>query len=95
MINKKKLMLTGVLVVISLSAPAFARSDSCDSRGDYGVNSDENGIRHDVCPPFHSVRHHGRPLYDVVPSNRSAGDPNSAAATGGGSLGYNQMLLID
>jgi hypothetical protein len=51
--------------------------------------------RHDVCPPFHSARHHGGALYDEVPSNRSAGDPNSAAATGGGSLGYNQMLLID
>jgi hypothetical protein len=95
MIDKKKLMLTAMLMVISLSAPALARSNGCDSRDGYGVNSDENGIQHDVCPPFRSVRHHGRALYDKAPSNWTARDPNSAAATGGGSLGYNQMLLID
>jgi hypothetical protein len=31
----------------------------------------------------------------MAPQNPWARDPNSAAATGGGSLGYNQMLLID
>ena len=48
--------------------------------------------RHRVVP------HHRPAIYNVVPgySNPSTrSDPNAPAQTGGGSLGYNQMLLID
>jgi hypothetical protein len=46
----------------------------------------------------HRVVHHRAAIYNVVPgySNPSMrADPNAPAQTGGGSLGYNQMLLID
>jgi hypothetical protein len=54
-----------------------------------------------------AVREHGRNRVAVVGTNglyayaaipfatRSGVDSNAPAATGGGSLGYNQMLLID
>jgi hypothetical protein len=90
MIKKTELTLIAALAVLSLSSPAFAQS--------YGVNAAENGpmgIQRQTRPLFHSVRQHRRQLYDMAPSGLPAGDPNSSAQTGGGSLGYNQMLLID
>jgi hypothetical protein len=38
-----------------------------------------------------------RPIYDMVPRDTapSHSDSNEPAQTGGGSLGYNQMLLVD
>ena len=41
-----------------------------------------------------SARRHDRAVYNYVPSDPLDPSPNSAAATGGGSLGYNQMVLI-
>jgi hypothetical protein len=43
------------------------------------------------------VRQDGRNAYAAVPRARSSFGPssNSPASTGGGSLGYNEMLLID
>jgi hypothetical protein len=86
MMKKTKLALLAAIVAAGLSSPALARVG-------YGVNSGENGIHSQ--PQFRVARPHGRALYNVAPSNPSARDPNSTAATGGGSLGYNQMLLID
>jgi hypothetical protein len=45
---------------------------------------------------FAAVRGSGLYDYAAVPfATRSGVDSNAPAATGGGSLGYNQMLLID
>jgi hypothetical protein len=98
---KKKLALIAALAVIGLSAlaqslnPEFV-TDRESSFG-YGVNSDENGIfkvpQHSR-PLFDSIRRHGHVSYgEAQPDLRV--DANSPATTGGGSLGYNQMLLID
>jgi hypothetical protein len=89
-IKKTKLALIAALAILSLSSPVLA--------GSYGVNAAQSGPigKQRRSPPFfHSVRRHGRQLYDVAPSELPAGNPNSSASTGGGSLGYNQMLLID
>jgi hypothetical protein len=101
MMKKTKLALLAATVAIGLSSPALAQSSN-SSLGvgnellvGYGVNSDENGIQRHSRPQFHAARPRARALYNVAPSNPSALDPNSTAATGGGSLGYNQMLLID
>ena len=92
MVKKTKLMLIAALAVFSLSSSALAKS--YESRG---VNAAENGpgVQRQFRPFFHSARQHGRQLYDMAPRERPTGDPNSSAYTGGGSLGYNQMLLID
>jgi hypothetical protein len=95
MVNKRTLILTAILRVISLSTPAFAQSYNYVGADHGGVNSDENGVKWHDPPLVHSARPRGRAPYDMAPQNPWARDPNSAAATGGGSLGYNQMLLID
>jgi hypothetical protein len=101
MMKKTKLALLATIVALGLSSPALAQSSNSGLAAakelliGYGVNSDENGVRWHSRPQFHVARSHGRTLYDVAPSNPSALDPNSTTATGGGSLGYNQMLLID
>ena len=43
------------------------------------------------------IRAHRTAIYDMVPgySPQTHSDSNDPATTGGGSLGYNQMLLID
>jgi hypothetical protein len=49
-------------------------------------------------PAVHAVRRRRPAAYNVLPGYNYAppkADPNSPAMTGGGSLGYNQMLLID
>jgi hypothetical protein len=46
----------------------------------------------------YAVRRHPPAFYHVVPGYNytpTQADPNSPAMTGGSSLGYNQMLLID
>jgi len=59
------------------------------------------GIAASAATKHRAVRpapHHRAAIYNVVPgySNPSMRlDPNAPAQTGGGSLGYNQMLLID
>ena len=96
MVNKRALILTAMFTVISLSPPAFAQSYNSYVGTDHGgVNSDENGVNWHDPPPVYSARSRGRALYDMAPQNPWAREPNSAAATGGGSLGYNRMLLID
>lgn len=90
MVMKTNLTLIAALAVLSLSSPALAQS--------YGIYAGENGpigTQRQTRPLFDQVRQHGRQLYDMAPNERAAGDPNSSANTGGGSLGYNQMLLID
>jgi hypothetical protein len=89
-IKKTKLALIAALAILSLSSPVLAQS--------HGVNAAESGpvgTQRQGPPFFHSVRRHGRQLYDLAPSELPASNPNSSASTGGGSLGYNQMLLID
>lgn len=49
-------------------------------------------------PAVYAVRRHRPAVYNAVPSYNNPAtqsDPNAPAMTGGGSLGYNQMLLID
>jgi hypothetical protein len=103
MIKKTNLTLIAALAVLSLSSPALAQSfDSDFGTGNvlsfsYGGNGAENGgvgVQRQTRPLFDSVREHGRQLYDMAPSDPPAVSPNSSVDTGGGSLGYNQMLLI-
>jgi hypothetical protein len=89
-IKKTKFALIAALAILNFSSPVLARS--------YGVNAAGNGpivTQHQSRPFSDSARRHGRQLYDMAPSRPPAGNPNSSASTGGGSLGYNQMLLID
>jgi hypothetical protein len=47
-----------------------------------------------VEPQQLAARDNGRHLYAFVPSAGPAASSNNPAATGGGSTGYNEMLLI-
>jgi hypothetical protein len=39
-----------------------------------------------------AATHHSSPLYDVVPQGQGAVNSDSPSLTGGGSIGYNQMI---
>ena len=38
------------------------------------------------------ARHNGRQLYNMIPQNSSVRNSDDPALTGGGSIGYNQMI---
>jgi hypothetical protein len=85
---KKFLITFAVLTVIA--TPAFAQSfDPDNGTGNvlplkYEPTASQNGRI--------AVRQSGLNAYAMVPRAHSALNPNDPAATGGGSLGYNEML---
>jgi hypothetical protein len=91
--NKTKVALAAVMIVstaVSASAATKHRALPRHRATIYAVRRRR--------PAVYAVRRHPPTVYNVVPSYNYApaqSDPNSPAMTGGGSLGYNQMLLID
>jgi hypothetical protein len=89
----KKIVMIATLGATLLATPAFAQSFNPGfGTGNvlpfsYGPAASQN---------VNTAASHqsGRPLYDMVQSP-TASNPNAPVATGGGSLGYNEMLLIN
>ncbi len=90
----KKIIMIVALGASVLATPAFAQSFDPDAGTgnvlpfSYGpaVSANQNP----------AVSHQsGRRLFDMVQSDPRGSNSNTPAATGGGSLGYNEMLLID
>jgi hypothetical protein len=69
---------------LSVAAPAFAQSSSYG----YRTGTDQQINRHQSAP----VKR-GRNAFAMEAKSGSQIDPNSPEATGGGGLGYNQLLL--
>jgi hypothetical protein len=93
MTTKSKLAVMLAIATLGLASPAFAQSfDPAIGTGNnlpFGYQQTNN----DGMPSA------ARKLYDMVPSvsaqsASSTANSNSPAATGGGSTGYNQELLI-
>jgi hypothetical protein len=89
----KKIIMIVALGATVLATPAFAQSfNQGFGTGNvlpfsYGPTAAANGSA--------AVSHQsGRRLFDMVQSD-PASNSNTPAATGAGSLGYNEMLLID
>jgi hypothetical protein len=91
-----------VAVVLLLSAtPAFAQSawttGTEASRVAAGYPSPYGQSFYDYAPRINAQRHiashSGLSAYARVQGFSSSSDANSAAETGGGSLGYNELLL--
>jgi hypothetical protein len=90
----KKLIMIVALGASVLATPAFAQSFN-PAIGTGNVLPFNYGPA--VSANSSTVVSHqsGRPLFDMVQPDAQATSSNVPAATGGGSTGYNQMLLID
>jgi hypothetical protein len=107
MVKKTTLALIAALAAAGIASPAFAQSFNPDAgTGNalsfaYGAGAVKQrpvavppaGL---AAEPEHLAgRDNGRDLYAFVPSaGPAASSANDPAATGGGSTGYNEMLLI-
>jgi hypothetical protein len=104
---KKTTLALIALAATGIASPAFAQSyDPGDGTGNalqfaYGAGAIKQrsvavppaGLA--VAPQQLAARDNGRHLYAFVPSaGPAASSSNDPAATGGGSTGYNEMLLI-
>jgi hypothetical protein len=88
----KKILMIVALGASVLATPAFAQSFDPDF-GTGNVLPFSYGPTASATVNTAASHQSGRPLYDMVQSPTSS-DRNAPAATGGGSLGYNEMLLI-
>ena len=92
-LNKTKVALAAAMIVstaVSASAATQHRAAPRHRPAVYAVRRRR--------PPVYAVRRRPPAVYNVLPGYHYAppqADPNSPEMTGGGSLGYNQMLLID
>jgi hypothetical protein len=90
----KKLIAIVAITASVMATPAFAQSFDKDF-GTGNVQSFSYGADGSEQTGKIAARQSGLDAYAMVPGNSwSATDSNSAAATGGGSEGYNQELLI-
>jgi hypothetical protein len=84
----KPLAVVAAIAAAGIMSPAFAQS----SHGRDVARADRQSVRQiDEYAPSRG----GRDAYAAARGSSMQLDPNSPEATGGGSLGYNQHLLID
>jgi hypothetical protein len=77
--NVKKFLAT-LTVLTTLATPAFSQVLPSSHKGTHSQN-DKTALRQDALRAF-----------AAAPGAGSIADPNAPAATGGGSVGYNEML---
>jgi hypothetical protein len=87
-----KKFLTTLAVLTTFATPAFAQSFDPDNGTGNVLTFGHNPIT--LQNEKIAVGKSGLNSFAMVPSPRSASNPNDPAATGGGSLGYNEMLRI-
>jgi len=82
--------LTTLTVLTAFATPAFAQSfDPDNGTGNVLSSSHNSTVRANVVA---AVRQSGLHSFAMAPRHDPAFDSNSPAATGGGSLGYNELL---
>jgi hypothetical protein len=86
MINKAKLALIAAVAAVSVAAPALAQA------GVHHVR--RNGLHAYAMEPQHARRTTLDP-YAMEPRAQSDFYSDSPAATGGGSIGYNDLLKVE
>jgi hypothetical protein len=86
-----KKFVTAVTVLTVFATPAFAQSFSASP---FGTGNVLPFAYQPVAPQNDKIAAglNGLHAFAMVPARRSAIDSNSPAATGGGSLGYNELL---
>jgi hypothetical protein len=102
MTNKSKLAIAAVIAALSIASPALAQSyDPSAGTGNvlpfaYGAGGVKQ--RWTALPPANAevaVHRNGLGAYARVPrAPRADVNPSNPALSGGGSTGYNEMLLI-
>lgn len=85
-----KKSLTTLAVLIAFATPAFAQSfDPDNGTGNVLSFSHQSTAPHKIIT---AVRPSGLHSFAMVPGRRPAFNSDSPEATGGGSLGYNELL---
>jgi hypothetical protein len=100
MINLSKLAVIAAVTAV-IATPAFAQSFDPDvGTGNllpfaYAPTAPQSGkvADHQASRSKMANRQSGLHAFAMVPGTSSVSNPNNPALTGGGSLGYNQMLL--
>lgn len=88
MCNASKLAAIAIAVTAALASPAFAQSLETGTAADtYGWTGSPTP---QIAEPSNGLR-----AFATVPSYTAARSEHAAAATGGGSRGYNETLLTD
>jgi hypothetical protein len=96
----QKLITILALTATVIATPAFAQYNPGPVTGSASNRVELSIGRYVGNSSFQTVqrsdRQHGLDAFAMVPGTSAVGtaNPNSPAATGGGSLGYNQELLI-
>ncbi|MGC1698670.1 MAG: hypothetical protein WA796_08090 [Pseudolabrys sp.] len=87
-----KKFLTTLAVLTAFAAPAFAQSFDADA----GTGNVLSFVPTPTAPHDHKIssRQSGLHSFAMVPGRGSVFNSESPANTGGGSLGYNEMLRI-
>jgi hypothetical protein len=97
------LVVIAAVTAVATTAPAFAQSFDPDagtgnvvqfSYAPIAPQNDQAAVRQGR-HGRNAARENGLNAFAMVPGGRSGRDANDPALTGGGSLGYNQNLLID
>jgi predicted S18 family serine protease len=87
-----KKFLATLTVLTAFATPAFAQSfDPDNGTGNVLSFSHNSTVRGNVVA---AVRQSGLHSFAMAPGHDAAINSNSPAATGGGSLGYNELLRI-
>jgi len=85
-----KKFLTTIAVLTAFATPAFAQSfDPDNGTGNVLSFSHKSTVPENVVA---AVRRSGLHSFAMAPGHDAAFNSNSPAATGGGSLGYNELL---
>ena len=88
-----KKFLTTLAVLTALATPAFAQSFcTCDGTGNVLKFANNPITYQNQAPAIPAIGQSGLHAFAMVPGPSSAFNSNSPEATGGGSLGYNEML---
>src|SRR4029077_3019051 len=98
MVIKSKIAVIAAIAALSFASPVFAQSfNRSDGTGnELPSYYDQNGGLHaGIAPQHHQIaaRHSGLHAFASVGRGVSSSDP--PANTGGGSIGYNEMLRDD
>ena len=88
-----KKFLTTLAVLTVFATPAFAQSFcTCDGTGNVLKFTNNPITYQNQAPAISAIGQSGLNAFAMVPGPGAAFNSNSPTATGGGSLGYNEML---
>jgi hypothetical protein len=88
----KKLLITLAALGLTASTASAQSFCTCDGTGNVLKFTNNPITYQNQAPAIAAVRPSGSPAFAMAPKRGAAVDSDDPAVTGGGSLGYNEML---